>query len=246
VGAKPLSDGVSRGRVPVVFAPGAGPEFPDPERAGPRGLVAAGGSLSPAWLLTAYRRGIFPWYDVDTPPLWWSPDPRQVLDPETLHVSRSMRRFLRAMPFRVHHNRDFAGVIRACASEREEGTWILPEMISAYTELHRLGYAHSIEVWENEALVGGLYGVQCGGLFAAESMFHRATNASKVALIAAVRGLFAAGTTLFDVQFPTAHLTSLGTYSVSRREYLARLAEATKREVDLRGLETQLTRALEL
>lgn len=230
---------VVRPVLPLILDPEGVPAFPDPKLADSHGLVAAGGALSPEWLLLAYQRGIFPWYDADMPPLWWSPDPRAVLDPEALHVSRSMRRFARSTGLTLTFDANFSGVIRAC-SEREEGTWILPETIEAYERLFRLGYAHSIEVWDEHELVGGLYGVQRGGLFAAESMFHRATNASKLALIAAVRALFAAGITLFDVQFPTSHLTSLGVYTVSRREYLARLARAVTTPVSLDGVAARL------
>lgn len=155
-----------------------------------------------------------------------------------------MRRFLRTTPLRLTYDRAFEGVIRSCAEEREEGTWLLPEMIAAYCNLHRLGHAHSVEVWDGTALVGGLYGVQCGGLFAAESMFHRATNASKLALISAVRGLFSCGIRLFDVQFETPHLASLGAYCVSRREYLSQLRAAVEVPVDLRGAEAALCSAV--
>lgn len=209
------------------------PVFPDPSGSDARGLVAAGGELSPEWLITAYERGIFPWYDDGLPILWWSPDPRTLLDPEALHVSRSMRRFIRHTSLTLTFNHAFVEVMQAAAREREGGTWILPEMIEAYTRLHALGYAHSVEVWQGSELVGGLYGVQRGALFAAESMFHRVTNASKLALIASVRSLFAAGIRLFDVQFTTPHLSSLGAYEVSRREYLARLRVAISARVDL-------------
>jgi len=199
-----------------------------------RGLLALGGSLSPEWLLTAYDRGIFPWYDDGMPPLWWSPDPRAVMDSSRLHVSRSMRRLMRSGRFQVTFNRAFSSVMQACGDEREEGTWILPEMLEAYVRLHELGHAHSFEVWDGERLVGGLYGVQRGGLFAAESMFHRETNASKIALIASVWTLFSAGTLLYDVQFLTSHLASLGAYEIPRREYLDRLAAALREPVELR------------
>ncbi len=234
-----------RPRLPLLFAPSSRPQFPDPERADARGLLAAGGALTPEWLLSAYRSGIFPWYDEDTPPLWWSPDPRAVMEPAALHVSRSMRRFLRTTSLRLAYDRCFEGVIRSCAAEREEGTWLLPEMIAAYCELHRLGHAHSVEVWDGDQLVGGLYGVQCGALFAAESMFHRVTNASKVALIAALRALFACGIRLFDVQFETPHLASLGAYCISRREYLRRLRAAVDVDVDLSDTERALALARE-
>ncbi len=225
-----------RSRLPVVLAPYAAPAFPNPELADGRGLIAAGGALTPEWLRAAYDSGIFPWYDEGMPPLWWSPDPRTVMDASKLHVSRSMRRSLRSQGFELRFDSDFEGVMRGCAAEREDGTWILPEMIDAYVTLFRLGEAHSVEVYGQGTLVGGLYGVQRGALFAAESMFHRATNASKVALIVAVQSLFAAGIELFDVQFATPHLTSLGAYSIRRSEYLARLKVATARKVSLSSL----------
>lgn len=200
------------------------------------GLVAVGGDLSVARLLLAYDSGIFPWYDEGLPPLWWSPNPRAIIEPARLHVSRSMLRVMRHGGFRVTWNRAFGAVMRGCA-DREEGTWILPEMLEAYAELHRLGHAHSIEVWLGPELAGGLYGVQRGGLFAAESMFHRATNASKLALIAAVRAVASRGIELFDTQLLTPHLASLGASALPRREYLARLARARHLSVDLSGLD---------
>jgi leucyl/phenylalanyl-tRNA--protein transferase len=224
---------VTRVPLPVVLSARTGPRFPDPATADRRGLLAVGGSLAPEWLLTAYDRGIFPWYDEGMPPLWWSPDPRTILDAEHLHVSRSMARVLRRGELRVTYNRAFSAVMDACGADRVEGTWILPEMLEAYTRLHALGHAHSFEVWEGTRLVGGLYGVQRGALFAAESMFHRVTNASKVALITSVRALFHAGVRLFDVQFLTSHLASLGAYEIPRAEYLARLASARALSLDL-------------
>jgi leucyl/phenylalanyl-tRNA--protein transferase len=216
-------------RKPLLLVPGAPYEFPDPEPNDDEGLLAVGGDLSPERLLLAYEHGIFPWYDEGLPPLWWSPNPRAILAPEQLHVSRSLRRALRSGRFRWTANRAFSEVIRECGRERDTGTWILPEMVEAYEALHRLGHAHSFEVWSGERLVGGLYGVQRGALFAAESMFHRETDASKVALVEAAAWLFAHGVTLFDVQFLTSHLASLGAAEISRSEYLrrARLAAAS-------------------
>jgi len=218
-------------RRPAVIAPGGPLEFPDPERSNAEGLVAVGGDLSPERLLLAYERGIFPWYSEGLPPLWWSPDPRAVIDVASLHVSKRLARELRQERFRVTFNRAFERVMIECGEQREGGTWILPEMVAAYTRLHELGHALSIEVWNGERLVGGLYGVQRGALFAAESMFHRETSASKVALVTAVRRLFAAGVTLFDVQFVTPHLESLGAYTVPRTEYLRRVAIARNIQV---------------
>jgi len=225
------------GALPVVLSPRGLPEFPDPNRADDRGLIAVGGSLAPDWLLTAYAHGIFPWYDQGLPPLWWSPNPRAVIELSALHVSRSMRRVLTHGRFHVTYDRAFGDVMRACGEERDEGTWILPEMLRAYVRLHELGHAHSFEVWLGERLVGGLYGVHLGALFAAESMFHRETNASKVALIVAVRTLFAAGIRLFDVQFMTTHLATLGAQAIPRAEYLRRLASAREARVSLTALE---------
>jgi leucyl/phenylalanyl-tRNA---protein transferase len=219
--------------LPLVLSARGAPTFPDPELADDRGLVAVGGTVSPDWLLASYARGIFPWYDQGLPPLWWSPNPRAILDAERLHVSKSMQRLLRKPPYRMTFDRAFEAVMRACGDERDEGTWILPEMVQAYVALHERGHAHSFEVWDGERLVGGLYGVQLGAFFAAESMFHRATNASKLALISAVRALFSAGVELFDVQFLTPHLVSLGACAIPRRDYLSRLDQAKRRAVDL-------------
>lgn len=195
------------------------------------GLLAIGGDLSAERLLFAYEHGIFPWYDEGLPPMWWCPNPRAVMDAEHLHVSRSLRRVLRAQRFEVSFDRAFREVMLECGRERESGTWILPEMVEAYSGLHELGHAHSVEVWLEGTLVGGLYGVQRGALFAAESMFHRATDASKVALVTAVESFFAAGIQLFDVQFVTPHLASLGAYEIPRAEYLTRAAHAVSQRI---------------
>ncbi len=220
-----------------VALPARGPLwFPDPRDYDREGLLAIGGDLSVERLLLAYRSGIFPWYDVGLPPMWWSPDPRAVFDPDGVHVSRSLARVLRRGAFELTWNSDFRAVMSACREARADGTWILPEMIEAYVRLHEAGHAHSLEVRCGEELVGGVYGVQVGGLFAAESMFHRRTDMSKVALVALVRSLFAAGIELLDVQMPTAHLRSLGCRVVPRRDYLAMLPPATARAVDLADL----------
>jgi len=210
-----------------MLLPPSGPlTFPHPESADDEGLLAVGGDLSPSRLMFAYEQGIFPWYSEGLPPMWWSPNPRAVIDDRSLHVSRSLTRTLERGRFRVTCNTAFEDVMRECGREREGGTWILPEMVHAYVELHELGHARSFEVWHEQRLVGGLYGVLAGALFAAESMFHREPDASKVALVAAVRSLFAAGVQLFDVQFLTAHLASMGAYEISRSEYLSRLVQA--------------------
>jgi leucyl/phenylalanyl-tRNA---protein transferase len=204
--------------------------FPDPARADPEGLLAEGGDLEPSTLIAAYRAGIFPWpYDAHEL-LWWSPDPRAVLPLEALHVSRSLGRVLRQQRFRVTLNAAFAEVIDGCA-DREE-TWITPRLRAAYVRLHALGWAHSVEVWSADgALAGGLYGVAVGALFAAESMFHRARDASKVAVAALVAHARRVGLTLLDVQMPSAHLASLGARTIPRGEYLALVAEAVRRPV---------------
>jgi leucyl/phenylalanyl-tRNA--protein transferase len=221
---------------PALLARNAPPTFPNPSGADSEGLVAIGGDLSTERLLAAYEQGIFPWYSEGLPPLWWSPDPRAVMDPEKLHVSRSLAREIRRKRFSVTFDRAFEAVMIECGRDREDGTWITPDMLRAYVELHRLGHAHSFEAWHGDRLVGGLYGVARGGLFAAESMFHRETNASKVVLVTAVRELFAAGVELFDVQFLTPHLVSLGAYEVRRVEYLTRIGEAKRKAVRLTGL----------
>jgi leucyl/phenylalanyl-tRNA---protein transferase len=215
-------------RKPLFLPPGAPLAFPDSSKSDDEGLLAIGGDLTPERLLFAYEHGIFPWYDEGLPPMWWCPNPRAVMDAEHLHVSRSLRRVMRSERFSVSFDRAFRDVMIECGRERETGTWILPEMVDAYTALHALGHAHSVEVWRGEALVGGLYGVQRGALFAAESMFHRERDASKVALASAIERLFAEGITVFDVQFLTPHLESLGAYEIARADYLERVARAVR------------------
>ncbi|MDX2178389.1 MAG: leucyl/phenylalanyl-tRNA--protein transferase [Bryobacteraceae bacterium] len=207
--------------------------FPNPLRAPKSGRVAIGGDLSPALLLDAYDHGIFPWYSQGEPVQWWSPDPRAVITLESLHVSKSLTALLRKNAFSITWNRDFQAVMKACGENRDDGTWITPEMIEAYVRLHELRTAHSIEVWRGGELVGGLYGVARGAAFMAESMFHRATNASKVALVSAVRGLWAAGVRLIDVQFLTPHLESMGVFEIPRQEYVRRVAALRILEIDL-------------
>jgi leucyl/phenylalanyl-tRNA---protein transferase len=208
--------------------------FPDPAAADAEGLVAQGGDLEPSTLVAAYRGGIFPWpYDEEVL-LWWSPDPRAILPLDGLHVSRRLARTLRGGAFRVTLNADFAAVIDACAARDE--TWITPALRAAYVRLHTLGWTHSVEVWGADgALAGGLYGVAVGGLFAAESMFHRVRDASKVALVALVQHARRVGTTLLDVQVPSPHLASLGARAIPRREYLAQLPAALRRRVAFAG-----------
>jgi leucyl/phenylalanyl-tRNA--protein transferase len=208
--------------------------FPDPAGADAEGLIAQGGDLEPGTIVAAYRLGIFPWPYDDSAILWWSPDPRAILPLDALHVSHSLTRTLRRAGFRVTLNAAFPAVIDGCAARDE--TWITPAMRAAYVRLHGLGWAHSVEVWGADGtLAGGLYGVAVGGLFAAESMFHRATDASKVAVVALVRHARRVGTTLVDVQVPSDHLTTLGARPIPREEYLARLAIAVRRPVAFVG-----------
>lgn len=202
--------------------------FPPVERAlkEPDGLVAAGGDLSAARLLAAYRRGIFPWYSRGQPILWWSPDPRAVLIPRDFNLSRSLAKTLRKNQFEVRFDTCFAEVIRACGDRklRPEGTWISPEMRRAYTQLHDLGFAHSVEVFARDELVGGLYGVALGGVFFGESMFSRVTDASKVALKSLCDRLIQRNFALIDCQMVTPHLLSLGAKAIPRNEFVAILA----------------------
>lgn len=190
--------------------------------ADPNGLLAVGGDLSPERLLSAYRQGIFPWYEEGQPLLWWSPDPRTVLPPCSVHLSRSMRKFIRKCHFSVTFDRDFPAVIQACAEPRDytDNTWITPTMQRAYIELHRRGHAHSVEIWEADELVGGLYGVAIGKAFFGESMFSRRTNASKTAFLALAWHLRDLGCELIDCQMPTEHLNSLGAVEISRSDFI--------------------------
>ena len=196
----------------------------------PNGLLAAGADLSPARLLDAYRRGIFPWFGDEDPLLWWSPDPRMVLFVDELHVSRSLRKTIRSGRFVVTADRAFSAVMSGCAEPRAdaEGTWITTEMRAAYARLAALGYAHSIETWRDEQLVGGLYGVAIGRMFFGESMFARVSDASKVAFVTLVRQLQGWQFRMIDCQMPTAHLASLGAREVPRRDFLAEVERAVR------------------
>ncbi len=209
------------------LAPGDPPDsFPDPAGATtePDGLLAVGGDLTPARLLAAYGRGIFPWYEAGQPILWWSPDPRAVLLPGELHISRSLKRTLRSDCYGVSIDLDFEGVIDGCADARAvTGTWITREMRSAYVRLHELGLAHSVEAWRGPELVGGLYGIALGDVFFGESMFSRAPDASKVALVRLVRQVEKRGMQLIDCQVATGHLASLGSRLMPRPEFLRHL-----------------------
>ena len=207
-------------------------DFPPVEQAlqRPNGLLAAGGDLSPERLLRAYRLGIFPWFSAGEPILWWSPDPRTVLFPGDLRIARSMAKTLRKADFEVRADSAFEQVIQACGEprSRQTGTWITAEMQTAYTRLHRLGVAHSIETWRGDELVGGLYGVALGRVFFGESMFSRVTDASKIALVHLVRQLQAWGFELIDCQMHTPLLASFGARQIPRAQFTRRVAELVK------------------
>lgn len=208
---------------------GERPAFPPLSRAlrEPNGLLAAGGALTPDWLLAAYRRGIFPWFNEGEPILWWSPDPRMVVFPDEVTPSRSLRKTLRKRNYEVRLDHDFPAVIRACAAPREPGgrTWITPDIQAAYIRMHRLGYAHSVETYMDGQLVGGLYGMALGKAFFGESMFSRRTDASKIAFAHLARFLEQHNFRVLDCQMTTQHLTSLGGREIPR-EAFARLLDA--------------------
>ncbi len=207
-----------------------GDRFPPIEKAlkSPNGLLCAGGDLTPARILDAYAHGIFPWFSEGDPILWWSPDPRMVLFPGELKVSRSLRKTVERGAYETRFDTAFGRVIAECAAPREgqAGTWIVPEMIAAYTALHQRGYVHSVESWRDGELVGGLYGMALGQVFFGESMFSRAPDASKVALVKLVERLSAQGVRLIDCQQATAHLASLGAREIPRREFAKRVQES--------------------
>jgi leucyl/phenylalanyl-tRNA--protein transferase len=205
--------------------------FPDPRQANAEGLVAVGGDLSPRRLLLAYRSGLFPW--TVKPVTWWSPDPRGILELDGFHVSHSLAKVLRRGRFQITRDQAFEAVMAGCAAPApgRRGTWITSEFIAAYTELHRLGQAHSLECWIDGDLAGGVYGVAAGGLFAGESMFHRVPNASKVALFHLVRHLRERGFVLFDVQMLTPITSQLGAVTIEREDYLRRLAMAVAKDI---------------
>lgn len=214
---------------PFWLDPGGSPTFPRPELAAkdPDGLLAVGGRLEPEWLLLAYRHGIFPWFSDGQPILWWSPAPRAVLYPERLKISRSLRKTLRRDAFEVSMDRAFAEVLEGCSGPRRDGdgTWITDDMKEAYLRLHALGHAHSVESWRDGELVGGLYGVAIGRMFFGESMFTRASDASKVAFVHLVRQLQRWGFGPIDCQMATTHLLSLGAETIDREPFQALLDE---------------------
>ncbi len=207
--------------------------FPPSQLANANGILAVGGDLRPQRLLLAYRSGIFPWYSEGYPILWHSPDPRLVLTPSRIYVGRTLRKIMRKRPYQIRMDTAFADVIRACAETPrpdQEGTWITDEMMEAYLALHQMGYAHSIEAWDGDALVGGLYGVSLGAAFFGESMFAHAANASKIAFVAAVTQLRAWGIELIDCQVYTDYLASFGAEEWPREVFLQALRQALDNE----------------
>lgn len=206
-----------------------GAPFPDVSLAErePNGLLAVGGDLSPQRLINAYLQGIFPWFSDGEPILWWSPDPRTVLFPDQIKISRSLRKTLKKKSFSVSFDQDFPAVINACAEPRDNspGTWLLPEMIEAYHSQHQLGLAHSVEVWQDDMLVGGLYGMAIGKVFFGESMFSRVPDASKIALVHLSRTLQEWGYKMIDCQVYTQHLASLGAEEIPRRRFTSHLTQ---------------------
>ncbi len=202
--------------------------FPDSALASPEGLLAVGGDLAPERLLEAYKQGVFPWYNEDDPILWWSPDPRFVLFPAELRVSKSMRPYFNQPKFQISFDQSFEQVMRACRQTKranQMGTWINEDMIRAYTDLYAMGHAHSVEVWQEGQLVGGLYGISLGKFFFGESMFSRVSNASKFGFISLVQWLQARDFQLIDCQQETTHLTSLGARAISRSDFIASLQD---------------------
>lgn len=204
-----------------------------PHLADADGLLGVGGDLSPSTLLLAYSEGVFPWFGPNDPVVWWSPDPRAVFELDRLHVSRRLARTVRQGRSTITINQCFETVMRACGENRPNGTWVTESMIEGYTRLHGLGHAHSLEVWQDGELAGGLYGVTIGGLFAAESMFHRKRDASKVALVHLVERLKARGFSLLDTQMLTPLTRTLGAVEISRIAYLNRLRMAVQ-QTDVR------------
>ena len=204
--------------------------FPPPELAREDGLLAVGGDLSIPRLILAYRQGIFPWYNPGEPIFWWSPDPRLILEPSDLHVSRRLERIIQQRRFQVTLDRAFEEVIRACSEtrmKRGEGTWLTPEMIEAYIELHYLGKTHSVETWQGDRLVGGLYGIAMGRVFFGESMFTKVSDASKIAFVTLIRQLSEWDFAMIDCQVTTFHLLSLGAKEIPRSFFLKRLKKLT-------------------
>lgn len=203
--------------------------FPPVHLANHDGILAIGGDLSPARILLAYQNGIFPWFTDEEPIVWWSPDPRSIILPHQVKVSKSMRQLIRKKCFKVTYNESFSDVINACAKPREgqseHGAWLTENMISAYISLNAMGYAHSVEVWEGKKLIGGLYGIAIGGVFFGESMFSLKSNASKYGLIQMCRDLELAGYQMVDCQIHSEHLESMGAILISRHQFISQLEE---------------------
>lgn len=219
-------------------------EFPPAWLARSDGLLCIGGDLSSKRLLLAYEKGIFPWFSENEPLLWWSPDPRLVLFPENIHISKSLKKKIKRSPFDIKIDNAFEETIRSCAfvrKKRDEGTWIMPEMVAAYTKLHRLGYAHSIEAWNDNKLVGGLYGVCIGGSFFGESMFFFESDASKIALVALVNFLKKNNFDLIDCQVTTHHFLDMGAVEISRNSFLDIIQKSVKREDIKKIWDTDIT-----
>jgi leucyl/phenylalanyl-tRNA--protein transferase len=213
--------------------------FPDPENAltEPNGLLAVGGDLSLERLLSAYKLGIFPWYEDGQPILWWSPDPRMVLFPDELHISKSLEKIINRKVFKVSFNQNFLAVILACANQRSknrDGTWITDEIQQAYIHLHQAGWAHSVEVWDDNTLVGGLYGIALGKIFFGESMFNEQNNASKVAFVYLTQSLKDQNFKLIDCQVSSEHLASLGAKEIRREIFMQHLQENLNLNLNLK------------
>ena len=210
-------------------------DFPHASFASDDGLLCIGGDLSYQRLILAYENGIFPWFSENEPLLWWSPDPRLVLFPENLHISKSLKKKINKKLFDIKINSAFDQTIRSCAllrRKKEEGTWIVPEMVKAYIKLHKLGYAHSIETWQDNKLVGGLYGISIGGSFFGESMFSFVNDASKIALVALVKLLKKSRFDVIDCQVTTQHLLDMGAVEIPRTVFLNIIKKSVKRKMD--------------
>jgi len=206
----------------------------DMAQTNPNGLLAFGGDLSAERLLLAYSSGIFPWFSQDEPIMWWSPNPRGILPLDSFNCSKSLKKFARNCDYRITINTAFDQVIDICASipRNDSGTWITDDMINAYKNLHQLGHAHSVEVWSENSLVGGLYGVAVGKVFCGESMFHKATNASKLAMLSLVELLKSQGAEFIDCQMQNPHLASLGCIEISRTRFLSMLSQQSQQSLD--------------
>lgn len=219
--------------MPFIFLKESDLSFPHHSKAAPDGMLAIGGDLSVPRLLEAYKRGIFPWFNEDDPPLWWCPDPRCVIFPKEIKVSKTMRQLFTRQHFKVTYDQAFDVIIACCQNTKRKGqhdTWITVEFIKAYTELHKMGLVHSVEVWHEDKIVGGLYGVSLGRSFFGESMFSRMPNASKFALISLAQDLDRLGFDLIDCQMPTEHLFSMGAREIPREEFMQILEESIQKE----------------